>query len=124
MKNALKTLQLTTVVTLTFMFSGCVTLHNIARQTGGRQSSQLLLESANKVKKGMTMTDVRAIIGKPAAITENNGRQTWVYSGDNVFTASSFRKTETASVMIQFNPSGRVSNVNRNRIEQGPILMY
>lgn len=58
------------MVTLTLLLSGCVSLHNIARQTGGRQSSQLLLESANKVKKGMAMTDVRRIIGKPAAITE------------------------------------------------------
>lgn len=117
----MKSLAIT--ASLTIFLSGCGGMHSLTRVTGGMQSSQLLLESSGKVKKGMNATEVRSIVGNPASINEMNGMQIWLYRGHNKYTASSFKKTETVSVMITFSPSGRVTKVDKNRTEQGPILM-
>jgi outer membrane protein assembly factor BamE (lipoprotein component of BamABCDE complex) len=75
-----------------------------------------------KVRKGMSKTEVRNILGKPLAVTDDGSGEVWHYSklhGGLVWVPLGLAGGEQASVTVTFNSKGRVSNVRASNVRTG-----
>lgn len=76
-------------------------------------------KAQTEVKKGMTKDQVREILGSPLATTSNNGQENWHYQKNNSLKALvplGLGGTERTFVIVSFNASGRVTNVNNRGV--------
>lgn len=72
-------------------------------------------KASTSVKKGMTKSQVRGILGNPVSIMTMNGDETWSYAKVHIargLVPFGLGGQEENHVSVIFNPQGRVKNVN------------
>ncbi|HTG45968.1 MAG TPA: outer membrane protein assembly factor BamE [Verrucomicrobiae bacterium] len=76
-----------------------------------------------KVRKGMSKSDVRNILGRPLAVTDDGSGEIWHYSkmhGGLVWVPLGLAGGEQSGVTVTFNARGRVTRVHASTVRTGP----
>lgn len=105
-------MKLATVAVLTgsLMMSGCLSTNTVYDNKSVREINSLS-EARSLIKKGMTMAQVEAKLGKPNGRTVFNNDTIWQYTSArvNIFLPV---PADVKSLSITFNASGRVKDVS------------
>jgi outer membrane protein assembly factor BamE (lipoprotein component of BamABCDE complex) len=76
-----------------------------------------------KIHKGMSKAEVRNILGKPLAVSDDGSGEVWHYSklhGGLVWVPFGLGGGEEAGVTVTFNSKGRVTSVRASSVRTGP----
>lgn len=110
MKNTKKAIKLILVGA-----SGIVTTFSLLSCAASTDPQGFGQKAETEVKKGMTMNQVKSILGSPISSTTLNGETTWHYEKNNMLKALvpfGLGGDEKQMVAVSFNRNGKVSRVN------------
>jgi outer membrane protein assembly factor BamE (lipoprotein component of BamABCDE complex) len=82
-------------------------------------------KAQTEVRKGMTKSQVRSILGAPIVATTLNGADTWHYQKNNILKAMiplRLGGAESNNVAIMFSPQGTVTNITNVGVGYTPGL--